>query len=161
MINEIKKNWLAARKATIKNKVFATKSNLLGTLIGEIEMLAKNDGQREVTDADCIVKIKAFIKAIDQILEAYGNDHSSKVIDIETSPLVKAKLERQILEDFLPKQMSEQALAVAIVLIIMEIKSINSIPDMGKVMNILKSKYAGLYDGKLASTLVKEALTNG
>lgn len=139
MITQIKKEWIAARK--VKETV---KANLLSTLVGEIEMVAKNDGQRQVTDADCLAKVKAFLKGVDAMLEVSPSDQ-------------KTLQEKAILEGFMPIQMSQRELEVTIQTIASEIGA-TSVKDMGKVMGALKAQYDGMYDGKTASMLVKECL---
>jgi hypothetical protein len=146
LIHTIKKEWVAARKEAIGNKSFKIKANLLGTLIGEIEMVAKNDGQRLITDTDCVNKIKAFIKGIDQTIEL-----------CDTYP-IQLDIERNILYEFLPKQMGEVEL-IGVIGFITKSNNATSPSDMGRVMSILKKEYDGLYDGKMASVLVKQALS--
>lgn len=149
MIHDIKKNWVEARKLVAKGELgFSVKANLLGTLIGEIEMVAKNDGQRAITDADCIAKIKAFLKGIATTIEAKEGLGNEAILQFR---------EKNILEDFLPKQMTDKELMTAIDVICSEVDACTQ-RDMGKVMGALKKQYDGMYDGKLASFLVKEFL---
>lgn len=71
---------------------------------------------------------------------------------------VKEKEELEIIQRFLPKQMTEEE-------IIIEIKSIiatsgaSSAADMGKVMGIATKQLAGKADGKIISGIVKSLLT--
>jgi uncharacterized protein YqeY len=58
---------------------------------------------------------------------------------------------------FLPKQMSEEEVKSAIQQIVTETGA-SSIKDMGKVMGVLKSKYAGQLDMGKASALIKSIL---
>lgn len=62
-----------------------------------------------------------------------------------------------IIETYLPKQMDEAAVAAAIADAVKE-SGAASPKDMGKVMAILKAKYAGQMDFQKASAAVKAAL---
>ncbi len=62
-----------------------------------------------------------------------------------------------VIEEFLPKQMSEAEVRDAIAAAIRETGAAGA-RDMGKVMGLLKSRYAGRLDFAKASGLVKEQL---
>src|SRR5581483_8559505 len=62
-----------------------------------------------------------------------------------------------VIEEFLPKQMSESEARDAIAAAIEETGAAGA-RDMGKVMGLLKSRYAGRLDFAKASGLVKEQL---
>lgn len=62
--------------------------------------------------------------------------------------------EIQILESFLPQQMSEEKLQTVVESIVVAADN----PNMGLIMKELKDNYAGLYDGKTASKIAKEVL---
>ena len=69
----------------------------------------------------------------------------------------KEKEEMDLIEKFLPKQLSETEIKDALQQIIAT-GGFNSPADMGKVMGIASKQLAGLADGKVISTLVKELL---
>lgn len=137
LLDRIKQDQLSARKA--KNALAAS---LLTTLIGEAAMIGKNDGGRDTTDAEVQAIIKKFVKGMDETLNylAGSNDEVSKTVIAE----------KAILTNYLPKQMDEAELTTAIKAIIADIG-----PNLGKVMGELKARHGGVYDGKMASTLVK------
>lgn len=70
----------------------------------------------------------------------------------------KEKDEIEIIQNYLPEQLSEEELSVLIKEVIKEIKA-ESIKDMGKVMGILKPKITGKADAGIASGLVKKLLS--
>ncbi|MEP6513816.1 MAG: GatB/YqeY domain-containing protein [Parafilimonas sp.] len=72
----------------------------------------------------------------------------------------KEKEEIEIIEKFLPKQMSADELKVELKQIITETGA-STPADMGKVMGAATKKFAGKADGKTISALVKEFLTSG
>ena len=62
--------------------------------------------------------------------------------------------EIEIIEAYLPKQMDDSAVAAAVAAAISETGAA-SVKDMGKVMGVLKAKYAGQMDFQKASAAVK------
>jgi len=70
----------------------------------------------------------------------------------------KEKDEIEIIQNYLPEQLSEEELSVLINEVIKEINA-ESIKDMGKVMGILKPKITGRADAGIASGLVKKLLS--
>ena len=140
LFNRIKQDQVTARKAHN-----ALAASLLTTLIGETSIIGKNDGNRETTDSEVVAVIKKFVKGMDETLSYLA------VSDQEASALVLA--EKSLLIPYLPTQMDEGELREVIESIVDEVGQ-----NMGKIMAELKSRYAGLYDGKLASTLVKSTI---
>lgn len=138
LFEQIKADQLAARKA--HNGLAAS---LLTTLIGEAAAIGKNAGNRDVTDSEVVALVKKFVKGMDETLGHLGNRNA------EAQRIVLA--EKDILAPYLPKQMDEAVLTQAI-LDIMVLEGAN----VGKIMKALKEKYAGEYDGKMASAIVKD-----
>ena len=69
----------------------------------------------------------------------------------------KEQVELAIIEEFLPKQLSEAELTVKITEIIASVGA-TSPADMGKVMGVASKQLAGLADGKAISAKVNELL---
>ena len=137
---QIKSDQLTARKA--KQALAAT---LLTTLIGELTAIGKNDGNREVTDADVVKKFLDGINESIKYMEAAKNDEA----------LVMLRGEAAILAPYLPQQMDEYVLTIAVRAILNEL-GVGA--NMGQVMAVLKSKHAGKYDGAMASKIVKACI---
>lgn len=143
LIEQMKKDFMEARKA--KNH---TLSAFMSTLVSEVEMIGKEVGNPEITDEKTIKIVKKFINnAKDTIShgEKAGKDVSASKAEIE------------VLNKYLPKQMSEAELKPVIAEIVATLPEKNA-KATGKVMAELKTRFGGQYDGKLASQLVKEAL---
>ncbi len=145
LLTTLKKDQLDARKS--KDSV---KAQLLTTLIGEAEMVGKNDGNRPVLDQEVVAVVKKFIKNLDETIRIAG-DYK------DTISLEKAKAEKDILESFLPKQLSEAELRVVIQDIIAK-NSLAGPKAMGALMKELKAAHDGTYDGGLASKISKDLL---
>ena len=143
LLETIKKDLIEARKA--KNMLA---SAVLSTLYSEATMVGKNDGNRETADSEVVAKVKAFIKNIDETVKSLPEGHS------QSTELGK---EKELLQKYLPKQMSEEELKNSISEI--GIAYEKSMKSMGKIMGELKTRYDGTYDGKIASALVKTFLS--
>jgi len=70
----------------------------------------------------------------------------------------KEREEMEIIEKFLPKQLSEAEVKEAVAKIITETGAASP-ADMGKVMGVASKQLAGLADGKAISAIVKELLS--
>jgi len=144
MIAELKK---AMMKAKMEHDTL--KSNLLSTLIAEAVMIGKNDGNRETTEQEVLNIIRKFVKGLNEnikILEEMGK---------ETATALK---EKEILESFLPKQLSSEEVENAVIEIVSTLPE-RSVKMMGAVMAELKKRHEGLFDGKSASEIVRKILS--
>jgi len=120
----------------------------LTTLYAEAAKAGLDDGKRKSTDDEVIRTCKKFIKGVqDTIDDAEQLRLSSDEIDALVT-------EKELYESYIPQQMSEVELREHIDSWI----KYESIDNMGLIMRELKSRFAGLYDGKLASKIAKELL---
>lgn len=133
LLNELKKDSLAARKA---GKTLT--GRLLITVLGEVETQAKRDG-REISDQLIMATCKKFI----------ANNLETIRLDKSMEDILLA--ENQTLEAYLPQQLTETELRVII-------RDLNA-ENIGEIMGHLKSNYVGRYDGKLASSIAREYLS--
>ena len=143
LIQRIKAEQVSARK----QKLTAVAS-VLTTLIGEAEMVGKNAG-REVTDAEVQAVIRKFIKNNNETIQALG-DNDPRTLEFMG--------ENVTLERFLPKQLTTEELTAVIRNIRDGLASRLTTVKMGDVMQVLKAKHDGLYDGKTASMIIKVEL---
>jgi uncharacterized protein YqeY len=136
IVNNIKVDQIQARKN--KNTHEAT---LLTTLLSEAVMVGKNQN-RDTTDEETIMVIRKFLKNNNDFLKALP---SSKVEE-------RAKLvsENQILERYLPQQLSEDQLKELVTVAVNS--GVNK--DKGSIMKYMKENHTGLYDGKTLSSVV-------
>ena len=143
MIAQIRKDWLTARK-----EKRAAEAALLSTLVSEITMVGKNDGNRETTKEETIKIIKKFIQNVEEIIKLKAENEDDATAE---------KQEKEWLSRYMPKQMSEEELSAVINEIVSKLPE-KSMKVMGAVMGQLQKGHAGLYDGKVAAKLVKLAL---
>jgi uncharacterized protein YqeY len=114
---------------------------VLQAILGTAQLIAKEDGNREVEPKDIVQAAKQEAKMAKQSKDS-GSPYSEETFVVTA--------------EFLPKQMTEDELKMAISQML---KGKEKSPKlMGMLMGILKKEYGGMYDGALASKLVKEAL---
>lgn len=104
----------------------------------------------EITDQDIIKIIQKLVKQRKESAQQY-NDAGR--FDLAANELAEA----EIMEVYLPKQLSEIELEVELAKIIVEVGATKP-QDMGKVMGVATKRLAGLADGKAISTMVKKLL---
>jgi uncharacterized protein len=99
-------------------------------------------------------EMKLLIKAAKQRKDSYDIYVQQNREDLAS--VEKAELE--IIEEFLPKQMSEDEVEAAVKQIISEVGA-SGPQDLGKVMGKASQQLAGKADGKIISTLAKKLLS--
>ncbi|OYX78883.1 MAG: aspartyl-tRNA amidotransferase [Sphingomonadales bacterium 32-65-25] len=83
-------------------------------------------------------------------IEMYVAGNRAELADAERAEL-------SVIESFLPKQMDDSEALAAIKAVVAEIGATN-VKDMGRVMAVVKERFAGKIDMSKASGLVKAAL---
>lgn len=132
-------------------------------------MLAKESAKLEALRA-----IKSAILLLKTSPEGYNDDTELKALQKmvkqrkETAELYKTQnrqdladtelFQASIIENYLPKPLSEQELRAEITKIISSVGA-SSPADMGKVMGVASKQLAGKADGKTISGVVKELLS--
>lgn len=147
LIAQIKTDQLAARKARD-----VARATLLTTLIGECEMIGKNAG-REVTDDEVMSRIKKFLDNANETIKLIGNTMGNDLLEAKAQAAYEEKV---VLAALLPRQLTEDQLRHILGSIKNEISA--GPKDMGKMLALLKTRFAGQYDGKVASTIARETL---
>ena len=110
------------------------------------------DERIELTDADVMGIIEKMIKQRRESIVQYEKGGRADLADAE-------KFEVGVLSAYLPQQMSESDVAAAVDTALVETGA-KAMPDMGKVMAILKPKLAGRADMARVSALVKSKLNS-
>lgn len=103
----------------------------------------------EVTELKFLTKMVKQRKEAAEIFEQQGR----------TDLAAKEKEEIDVIQDFLPKPLSEDELREKIKSIIDE-SGATSPADMGKVMGLATKELSGKADGKMISNIVKEILSS-
>jgi len=105
----------------------------------------------ELNEDDEIKLLQKLVKQRKDSLEIFQQQNRTDLAQ-------KEQEEIEIIEKFLPKQLSADELKSEVAAVISEVGA-TSPADMGKVMGAATKKLAGKADGKTISALVKEMLT--
>jgi uncharacterized protein YqeY len=108
------------------------------------------DERIELTDAHIITIIEKMIKQRKDSISQYEAAKREDLVASET-------FELKLLQTYLPEQLSDEAIVEAIQKAI-EVSGASGPQDMGKVIALLKTKFAGQADMGKVSGLVKSAL---
>ncbi len=111
----------------------------------------KIEQQRELTDEDVTTLLEKQVKRHRESIESFEKGNRAELA-------AKEKQELEILQNYLPEQMSREEVEKEVDLAITS-SSASSITDMGRVMGMLSTKLKGKADMGLISTLVKEKLS--
>ena len=103
-----------------------------------------------IDDSAVMSLLQSMIKQRKESIEMYRQGHRDDLA-------AKEQAEVDIIQSFLPQQMTEEEMKVAIRDVITQTGA-TSVKDMGKVMGTVKAKYAGRMDMGRASGLIKAAL---
>lgn len=102
------------------------------------------------TDAE----LKLLQKLVKQRKDSYAIFQEQQRADLAQ----KEAEEIAVIEKFLPVQMSEEEVKIAVAAIVNELGA-NGPQDLGKVMGVASKQLAGKADGKLIAAVAKNALT--
>ena len=143
LLTDIKDAQLVARKAHDEVAI-----GVLTTLYSEAAMVGKNaTPPHESTDAEVTAVIRKFLKNTRDYMNIMGDRREGDVFD-------QLSVEYDILEQFLPQQMTETELETTITTF-MDTNGLSGPKALGLVMKMLKEQHGGQYDGQLASAVAK------
>ena len=135
------------RLATLRLINAAIKDRDLGAGIDE---KGKPTGRDKISDQDILSLLQKMIKQRRESLDIFRGANRDDLADQEASEIT-------VIEDYLPKQMSEAETKTAVADLMTEIGA-TGLKDMGRAMAALKDRYPGRMDFAKASGLVKEVL---
>jgi uncharacterized protein YqeY len=144
MYNKIYDEMKNAMKEKRQKKVL-----LLRGVIASIKNATVNAG-KPVTDDACMAALKKSIKELDQSIESFSK--AGRADDVKV-----LEEDKEVLQAFLPKQMSEDELRSIVEFSVKETGA-TSKKDMGKVMKLVMAKAGSSVDGKTVSKLVMSML---
>ncbi|OWV90361.1 glutamyl-tRNA amidotransferase [Rhizobium sp. R635] len=123
---------------------------LIQAAIKDRDIANRGTGKGEASEDEILQILAKMVKQ---------RDESAKIYEENSRPELAAKerAEIAIIQDFMPKQLSDGEVRANISAIIAETGS-SGVKDMGKVMAALKERYAGQMDFAKASATVKELL---
>ncbi len=115
-----------------------------------LEAKTAKNGSEDLPDEEAIKVIAKLAKQGRDSAQIYFQQNRSDLAEFELAQV-------KIYDAYLPKQMSEEELTMAIRAIIADCGA-TSMKEMGKVMGIATKELAGKVDGKLISEKVKSLL---
>jgi uncharacterized protein YqeY len=142
--NRIVEDMKAAMKARESQRLSTIRLLLAATKQREV------DERIELTDGDVVAVIEKMIKQRRDSIEQYRNANRADLADVES-------FELNLLSGYLPKQLTDAEVANEVEAAIVQ-SGAKGMPDMGKVMGVLKAKLAGRADMGKVSAQVKTRL---
>lgn len=143
-------------KEQIKNDLKSSMKNGDNTIRDVLRMLSSdiknaeiNKGS-EIDDEKIVEIIKKNVKSHKDSIEQYTKGDREDLAGQE-------KIELEILEKYMPEQMSEDEIRKIVVDIIKKSEAVSA-SDFGKIMGMVMKKIGNKADGNLVSKVVKEEL---
>lgn len=103
-----------------------------------------------LTEDSAMKAIQKEVKKRKESGDLYTQQNRADLAEVEA-------YQASVLEDYLPKQLSEDEIKAQLQAIITQIGA-NGAGDMGKVMGVASKQFAGKADNKIVSQLVKQLL---
>jgi len=147
--DDIKAATIAAMKAGEKDRTAALRQ--ISAKIKDRDIEERTSGKAIPDDELVVSVLQKMAKQRRESIEMYVSGGREELAAVERAELA-------VIEEFLPQMMDEVATKAAIEAIKAETGA-STMKDMGTVMAELKARHGAVLDGKLASALVKAALS--
>ncbi|WP_374368067.1 GatB/YqeY domain-containing protein [Dongia sp.] len=123
---------------------------LITAAIKDKDIAARPGNMNGISDAEIIDMLQKMVRQRQESIEMYTKGNRPELA-------AKEQAEIEVIQRYLPKQMGEAETEAAIAAIVTETGA-SSIKDMGKVMSVLKERYAGQLDFAKIGPMVKAKL---
>ena len=134
-----------------KDQVAVSTIRLILAALKDRDISARGQGKADgVGDAEILSILQSMVKQRKESAKIYSDAGRHDLAEREEAEIV-------VLEKFLPQQIDAGEVSAIIEKLIAEVGA-KDIKDMGKVMGVLKTKYAGQIDMAKAGGIVKEKL---
>ena len=147
--DDIKAATITAMKAGEKDRTAALRQ--VSAKIKDRDIEERTSGKAIPDDELVVSVLQKMAKQRRESIEMYVSGGREELAAVERAELA-------VIEEFLPQMMDEAATKAAIEAIKAELGA-SSMKDMGAVMGELRARHGAVLDGKLASGLVKAALS--
>lgn len=148
-IKDAMKSGEKARLSTLRLINAAIKDRDIAARVDE---KGQSTGKDRVGDDEILALLQKLIKQRRDSIESYQKGGRQDLAD-------KEQAEIEVIEAYLPQQMSEQEINAAVATVIKDLGA-ESLKDMGRTMAALKERYTGQMDFSKASAQVKAMLGN-
>ena len=149
----IRESVLSELKTAMKSKN-VNSINTLRLILASLkdkDIIARGNGNLSgINETEITSLLQTMIKQRYDSIELYKKGKREDLVKKEENEI-------SIILEFLPKQLNEKEVELA-VLDSIKLTEANSIKDMGKVINLMKQKYNGKMDFRIVSKVVKERL---
>ena len=147
--DDIKAATITAMKAGEKDRTAALRQ--ISAKIKDRDIEERTSAKPTPDDELVVSVLQKMAKQRRESIEMYDAGGRAELAAVERAELA-------VIEEFLPQMLSEAETVAAIEAIKAETGA-STMKDMGTVMAELKARHGAVLDGKLASTLVKAALS--
>lgn len=144
----LKETLFSDMKDAMKNKETLRKNTIQSVRTAVLQV--EKDNQVELSEDEVISVISSQIKKRRASLPDFEKSGRQELVD-------ELNQEIKILEQYLPEQLSVEALTELIQSVVTELNA-STVKDMGKVMSALSTKVQGRADNKQVSQIVKQLL---
>jgi uncharacterized protein YqeY len=138
-----------AMKARDEHRVSTLR--MMNAAIKNADLEATGQGKGELNEADLLSLFQKMIKQRQESAEIYDKGGRPELA-------AKEKAEVEIIQAYLPQQMSDVEAGHAISVLLQEINA-ETMKDMGRAMAALRERFAGKMDFGTASGRIKELLS--
>jgi len=124
---------------------------LVNAAIKDRDIAGRSTGNADgVNDAQVLDILAKMVKQRGESVKIYEEAGRAELAAQEAQEI-------EIIQDFMPKQLSEDEMRTAVAELVDEIEA-KSLKDMGRTMGALKERFAGRMDFSKAGAMVKEKL---
>ncbi len=134
-----------------KDAVRLSTLRLINAAVKDQDIAARTKGNQDgVDDGEVLAILAKMVKQRQESARVYEEGGRLELAEKELAEIT-------VIEDFLPRQLSDEEVTAAVNAAIAEIGA-DSIRDMGRVMGALKDRYAGQMDFGAVGPMVKARL---
>jgi len=144
-------------KSALKEAMIAKDAHKVSTLrlimaaLKDRDIAARTQDKPDgISDDEVLALLQSMVKQRRDSIAMYENGGRLELAEQEAAEI-------KIIEDFLPKQKSEEEIAQIVEDLVTELGA-SSLKDMGAVMKTLRERYAGQMDFGKASAIIKDRL---
>ena len=147
----LRDDFTASLKEAMKagDKLKTSTLRLINSALKDREIEARGAG-KTLSEDDILALLQKMVKQRQESLKIYSEAGRTDLAEQEQGEIA-------VIQSFLPQQMDASEVSAALDSVIAEIGA-SSIKDMGKVMAVLKERYAGRMDFGAASGAIKAKL---
>ena len=135
-----------------KDKSATSNLRLILAALKDRDIAARSRGKSDgVDDSEIVDLLQKMVRQRHDSIEMFQKGNRQDLVEKEQGEIM-------VIERFLPKQLSDEETRAAVDEVVSELEA-STIKDMGRVMGVLKTRYAGRMDFGKAGGLVKARLS--